>query len=112
MLCDLCVMSGCAPEPGPALTDRIIGLAIKVHRRLGPGLLESIYQECLCWELSQAGMEVPREVPLPIVYENMQFDKGYRADVIVGRRVLLALKSVPQLLPVRKARLGWMLCSA
>jgi len=93
-----------APEPGPGLTDRIIGLAIKVHRRLGPGLLESIYQECLCWELSQAGMEVRREVPLSIVYETMQFDKGYRADVIVGRRVLLELKSVPQLLPVHKAQ--------
>jgi GxxExxY protein len=93
-----------APEPGPALTDRIIRRAIKVHRALGPGLLESIYQECLCWELAQDGLTVRREVPLPIVYAEMRFDKGYRADVIVDDSVLLELKSVPHLLPLHKAQ--------
>jgi GxxExxY protein len=93
-----------APEPGPALTERIIRLGIKVHRTLGPGLLESIYQECLCWELFRNGMNVRREVPLPIVYEEMRFDKGYCADIIVDDTVLLEPKSVESILPVRKAQ--------
>ena len=92
------------PEPGPALTDRIIRLGIKVHRKLGPGLLEAIYQECLCWELHRDGLNVRREVPLPIVYEDMRFDKGYRADIIVDETVLLELKSVECILPVHKAQ--------
>jgi GxxExxY protein len=93
-----------APEPGPVLTDRIIRLGIKIHRKLGPGLLEAIYQECLCWELARDGLNVRREVPLPIVYEDMHFDKGYRADIIVNDTVLLELKSVENVLPVHKAQ--------
>ncbi|MEA2768442.1 MAG: hypothetical protein QOD93_1404, partial [Acetobacteraceae bacterium] len=60
------------PEPGPLLTDRIIRLAIKVHRTLGPGLLEAVYNQCLCYELHQDGLAFEREVPLPIIYETMR----------------------------------------
>ena len=55
-------------------TNRIIGLAIKVHRKLGPGLLESIYEECLCWELAHAGLAFRRQVPLPVVYEDLRLN--------------------------------------
>ena len=94
-----------SPEPGPDLTDRIIRLAIKVHRKLGPGLYESMYQDCLCWELQHEGLNVRREVPLPMVYEDMKFDKGYRADVVVDNAVLLELKSVESLQPVHTAQI-------
>nr|WP_294509481.1 GxxExxY protein [uncultured Rhodopila sp.] len=92
------------PEPGPILTRRIIGLAIQVHRKLGPGLLESVYQQCLCRELDRDGLPFEREVPLSITYEGMQIDKGYRADIIVDNTVLLELKSVETILPVHKAQ--------
>jgi GxxExxY protein len=94
-----------SPEPGPDLTQRIIRLAIKVHRKLGPGLYESIYQDCLCWELHHDGLNVRREVPLPMIYEDMKFDKGYRADVVVNDTVLLELKSVESLQPVHTAQI-------
>jgi GxxExxY protein len=97
-------MNARAPEPGPVLTERIIRLGIKAHRTLGPGLLEAIYHECLCWELAHDGLHVRREVPLPVDYEGMQFDKGYRADIIVNDTVLLELKSVESILPVHKAQ--------
>jgi GxxExxY protein len=93
-----------APEPGSALTERIIRLGIKVHQKLGPGLLEGIYQECLCWELQRDGLNVRKEVTLPVVYEEMRFDKGYRADIIVDDLVLLEIKSVESILPVHKAQ--------
>jgi GxxExxY protein len=93
-----------SPEPGPVLTERIIRLAIKVHRKLGPGLLESVYQQCLCWELHHDGLAFEREVALPIVYEDMHIDKGYRADIIVDRLVLLELKSVERVSPLHTAQ--------
>ena len=94
-----------SPEPGSVLTDRIIHFAIKVHRKFGPGLYESIYQDCLVWELRRDGMNVRTEVPLPVIYEDMRFDKGYRADLIVDGTVLLELKSVETILRVHKAQL-------
>jgi GxxExxY protein len=93
-----------SPEPGPILTDQLIRLAIKVRRTLGPGLLESVYHQCLCWELHHAGIAFEREVPLPIIYEDMHIDKGYRADIIVHQTVLLELKSVERLLPLHEAQ--------
>ncbi len=93
-----------SPEPGPVLTERIIGLAIKMHRKLGPGLLESVYHQCLCWELEHDGLPFEREVPLPIVYEDMRIDKGYRADIVVAQTVLLELKSVEHILPFHHAQ--------
>src|SRR5271157_9077 len=92
------------PEPSAVLTDRIIGLAIKVHRTLGPGLLETIYNHCLCWELQHTGLEFQREVPLAIIYEDLRLNGGYSADIIVERTVLLELKSVERILPVHEAQ--------
>jgi GxxExxY protein len=87
------------------LTERIIGLGIKVHRRLGPGLLESIYTECLCWEFRSAGLSHVREVPLTVVYEDMRLPSAYRADVIVEGEAILEIKSIERLLPVHEAQL-------
>jgi len=86
-------------EPGPILTDKIIGLGIKVHRSLGPGLLESVYADCLTHELRKAGLRVQREVRIGLVYDGMTFEKSFIADAIVGDEVLLELKSVENLLP-------------
>jgi GxxExxY protein len=91
-------------EPAPPLTNRIIGLAIKVHRKLGPGLLEAAYNHCLCWELEHAGLEFEREVPLPLVYEDIQLNQAYFADIIVAQTVLLELKSVEHILPIHEAQ--------
>ncbi len=87
------------------LTNRIIGLAIGVHRELGPGLLESAYEECLCCELKQNGIAFARQVPLPIVYKGIRLDCGYRLDVVVRNEVILEIKSVDQLLPIHDAQL-------
>ena len=97
-------MTARSPEPGSVLTERIIRHAIKVHRTLGPGLLESVYQQCLCWELDRDNLKVEAEVPLRLVYEDMCIDKGYRADIIVNDTVLVELKSVEHILPVHKAQ--------
>jgi GxxExxY protein len=91
-------------EPGSALTERIIGLAIKVHRKLGPGLLESVYSQCLCWELEQSGLRIERELPLPLVYDGHRLDKGFQADIVVERTVLLELKTVEHVLPLHEAQ--------
>jgi GxxExxY protein len=91
-------------EPGPVLTDRIIGLAIKVHRKLGPGLLETVYHHCLCWELQHANLEFQREVPLAVVYEDIRLNQGFFADIIVARTVLVELKAVERILPVHEAQ--------
>jgi GxxExxY protein len=92
------------PEPGPIVTGRIIRLAIKVHRKLGPGLLETVYHQCLCWELRHDDMPFQTEIPLPIVYEDVRIDRGFRADIIVDRTVLLELKSVERILPIHEAQ--------
>lgn len=85
-------------------TNRIIGLAIKVHRKLGPGLLESIYEQCLRWELAHDGLAFRRQVPLPIIYEDMRLNCAYYADIIVEQAVILGLKSVERILPVHEAQ--------
>jgi GxxExxY protein len=71
------------PYERDALTDRIIGFAIEVHRQLGPGLLESAYEECLCRELNESGLSFKRQVPLPVVYKSVRLDCGYRIDIVV-----------------------------
>lgn len=93
-----------AQEPGSVLTDRIIGLAIKVHRQLGPGLLEAVYNQCLYWELQHNGLAFAREVPLALTYEGVCVKQGYLTDIIVARTVLLELKSVERILPVHEAQ--------
>jgi GxxExxY protein len=90
---------------GGELTHKIIGLAMRVHRRLGPGLLESVYQKCLCHELTRAGIAFRRQVPLPVSYDDVLLDSGYVADLIVEDQVILELKSVERMLPLHEAQL-------
>ena len=87
------------------LTERIIGCAIEVYRVLGPGLLESAYEECLCFELEQNGLKCERQVPLPVIYKGVSLECGYRIDVMVQDNVLLELKTVDTMLPVHDAQL-------
>jgi GxxExxY protein len=94
-----------APQANDPLTEKIIGFAIEVHRQLGPGLLESAYEECLCYELGQNGFAVRRQVPLPVVYKTIRLDCGYRIDLLVEERVILELKTVERLIPVHEAQL-------
>lgn len=93
------------PETGAnELTAEIIGAAIEVHRHLGPGLLESAYEECLCRELSLRGIGVERQKPLPVAYKGQELDCGFRIDLLV-EDVVVELKSVEELLPVHEAQL-------
>lgn len=79
--------------PRDALTERVIGLGIAVHRELGPGLLESAYKECLCYELRDKGIDYSRQVPLPVSYRGVRLDCGYRLDIVVDRKVLLEINA-------------------
>ena len=87
------------------LTEQIIGAAIEVHRVLGPGLLESAYEQCLCHELSLRGISFQRQVPLPVKYKGILLDCGYRIDLIVADEVILELKCVDKIIPVHEAQL-------
>lgn len=87
------------------LTYETIGAAIEVHRALGPGLLESAYQVCLCRELSLRGLNFQTELPLPIHYKGVQLDCGYRIDMLVGQLVVVEIKTVGALAPVHDAQL-------
>ena len=80
-----------------SLTDAIIGAAISVHRELGPGLLESVYEKCLAFELADRGLSVTTQKEIPVRYKNLTFDCSFRADLIVENKVLLELKSIDQL---------------
>ena len=86
-------------------TQRIIGLAMRVHTRLGPGLLESAYERCLCHEFDQNAVSYRRQVDLPLDYDGVLLDCGYRADMIINNEVILELKSVEYILPLREAQL-------
>ena len=86
-------------------TEKIIGCAIEVHKALGPGLLESVYEECYCYELIQNGFTINRQVPLPIVYKGIRLDCGYKIDIIVNDFVIIELKAVEKLLPIHDAQL-------
>lgn len=87
------------------LTEKIIGAAIEVHRALGPGLLESVYEACLCHELGLRGIPFQRQVPLPVVYKDVRLDCGYRVDVLVDSSVLVELKAIDKVIPVHEAQL-------
>jgi GxxExxY protein len=91
--------------PSPDLTREIIGAAIKVHRELGPGLLESAYEACLAYELQELGMKVERQKPVPLIYENVKLDCGFRADLVVENRVVVETKCKDALHPVDDAQL-------
>jgi GxxExxY protein len=87
------------------LTEKIIGAAIEVHRALGPGLLESAYEECLCRELHLRELAFQRQVSLPVEYKSVKLDCGYRLDLVVQDAVILELKCVEHVLPVHEAQL-------
>jgi GxxExxY protein len=86
-------------------TEAIIGAAIEVHRELGPGLLESAYEECFCHELHLRALNFQRQVELPVVYKGLKLDCGYRLDVIVENLVVVELKAIEQILPIHQAQL-------
>jgi GxxExxY protein len=85
-------------------THDIVGAAIEVHRRLGPGLLESAYETCLCRELTLRGISCRQQVPLPVKYRGVQLDCGYRLDLVVEESVIIEVKAVGKVLPVHRAQ--------
>jgi GxxExxY protein len=87
------------------LTDAIIGAAMEVHRALGPGLLESTYEMCLCRELSIRGIPFERQVPISVEYKGIKLDCGYRADIVVNGSILVEIKAIDSLLPIHDAQL-------
>jgi GxxExxY protein len=87
------------------VTEQIIGAAIAVHRTLGPGLLESAYEACLVYELTQQGLKVEAQKPLPVVYREVKLDCGYRLDLLIEDTVIVELKSVDRLAPIHTAQL-------
>jgi GxxExxY protein len=90
---------------GSELTNQIIALAMRVHTYFGPGLLEHAYERCLCHELERHAVPYARQLELPIEYEGLHLDCGYRADIIVADKVILEIKSVDRLLPIHEAQL-------
>lgn len=86
-------------------TSPIIAAAIEVHRHLGPGLLESAYEECLCHELHLMGLDFKREVPLPVIYKGLPLDCGYQIDLIVREEIVVELKAIERILPIHQAQL-------
>ncbi len=91
--------------PHQELTAKIIGAAIEVHRALGPGLLESIYQTCLAHEMTLRGLRFEKEKPLPIEYKGVRLESGYRLDFIVDDKVVVELKAVDSIHDIHKAQL-------
>ena len=87
------------------LSNKIIGLAIDVYRNLGPGLLESVYQQCLAYELSKANIKFEMEKSIPIKYKNVKIDCAFRSDFIVENNIILELKTAKEILPIHEAQL-------
>ena len=87
------------------LTGKIIEAAMKVHTALGPGLLESAYEACLLFELHKRGLKAVRQVALPVVYEDVKIDAGYRIDLLIEDTVIVELKAVDKVLPIHHAQL-------
>lgn len=87
------------------LSSKIIGAAIEVHRNLGPGLLESAYEECLCFEMSLGGLLFERQKPLPVVYKGNKLDCGYRLDTVVENAIIIELKACEKIEPIHRAQL-------
>lgn len=86
------------------LSEEIIASAIKIHKALGPGLLESVYQNCLAYELEKKKIQVARERLLPVKYEDMLFETGFKADLIADNKILIEIKSAEKTMPVHKAQ--------
>ncbi len=89
----------------PELTKKIIGACIDVHKELGPGLLESAYEQCLCYELSKRGIDFKTQVSLPVKYKEVSIDCSYRLDIVVESEVILELKSVERLSRLHEAQI-------
>jgi GxxExxY protein len=87
------------------ITEKIIGCALEVHKNLGLGLLESAYEECLYYELNNLGLEVKRQLALPLVYKDVKLDAGYRIDLLVENKVIVEIKSVEAIAEIHKAQL-------
>ena len=87
------------------LTSQIISCAIEVHKHLGPGLLESAYQECMLYELVKSGLKVAKETPVPITYKEIKLNQGYRIDLLVEGIIVVELKSVDKLTDIHKSQL-------
>ena len=88
-----------------ALSERVIGCAIEVHRHLGPGLLEGAYEDCLCHELALAGIAFDRQVHLPLIYKGTQVGTGYRLDIVAGNQLVIEIKAIERILPIHEAQL-------
>ncbi len=88
-----------------SLTDQVLGLAIEVHKTLGPGLLESAYEECLCYELEQSGLNHNRQVHLPVMYKGIQLECGYRVDIVVEDSLIIEVKAVNAMQPIYEAQI-------
>lgn len=87
------------------VTETVIGAAIEVHRHLGPGMLESVYEAALAYELVQRGLTVERQKSVPVVYKGLSFDEGFRLDLLVNNQVIVELKCVDALLPIHEPQL-------
>ena len=87
------------------LTEIVIGSAIEVHRHLGPGLLESVYEECLCRELTLRGIEFNRQVQLPLEYKGVSLECGFRLDILIPEKLIIELKTVEKIMPIHEAQL-------
>ena len=87
------------------ISEKVIGLAINVHKELGPGMLEGAYEACLQYELMRAGLKVETQLKLPLIYQGVKIDAGYRIDMLVEDSVILELKAIERLLPVHEAQL-------
>jgi GxxExxY protein len=87
------------------LTQKIIGCAIEVHKNLGPGMLESTYEECLKFELEKIGMKVEQQKELPLIYKGLRIEKAYKLDLLVENKVIVELKSVEKIKDIHKAQL-------
>ncbi len=98
-------MSSPPSEQEEQIATAIVDSAYRVHRELGPGLLERVYESCFCYELEQKGLKYQRQVIVPIKYRGLSFDEGFRLDVLVGDLVICELKAVTTLLPIHEAQI-------
>jgi GxxExxY protein len=93
------------PRSPNEITGMVVDSAMKVHTALGPGLLESTYEVCLAYELSTRGLRVQRQLALPVIYEQVNMEAGYRLDLLIEDTIILELKAVEAVLPIHKAQL-------
>lgn len=87
------------------LTEKIIGSAIQVHKILGPGMLESVYEECLTFELKKINLTIERQRPIPVIYKDIKLDCGYRIDMLVENKILVELKSIESFSQIHTAQI-------